>query len=93
MSSGCNLRGVKPTLGDAEKIGIAFQEKLGAKSLSEMRAMAADRIWPHSRNRNWAYRCRAYGSTGRSSMAASCRNRPPMRWPPAFRQGADGRLL
>lgn len=44
MSSGCNLRGVKPTLGDAEKIGIAFQEKLGAKSLSEMRAMAADRI-------------------------------------------------
>lgn len=44
MSSGCNLRGVKPTLGDAEKIGIAFQEKLGAKSLSDMRAMAADRI-------------------------------------------------
>lgn len=44
MSSGCNLRGAKPTLADAEKIGLAFQEKLGAKSLSEMRAMAADRI-------------------------------------------------
>lgn len=44
MSSGCNLRGAKPTLADAEKIGLAFQDKLGAKSLSEMRAMAADRI-------------------------------------------------
>lgn len=44
MSSGCNLRGAKPTLADAEKIGLAFQEKLGAKSLSDMRAMAADRI-------------------------------------------------
>lgn len=44
MSSGCNLRGAKPTLADAEKIGLAFQEKMGAKSLSEMRAMAADRI-------------------------------------------------
>lgn len=44
MSSGCNLRGAKPTLADAEKIGLAFQDKMGAKSLAEMRAMAADRI-------------------------------------------------
>lgn len=44
MSSGCNLRGAKPTLADAEKISLTFQEKLGAKNLAEMRAMAADRI-------------------------------------------------
>ncbi|RVU05778.1 carboxylesterase [Novosphingobium umbonatum] len=44
MSSGCNLRAPKATLADAEKIGLAFQEKLGAHNLAEMRAMAADRI-------------------------------------------------
>ena len=44
MSSGCNLRGAKPTLADAEKIGLAMQEKLGAKSLADMRQIPADRI-------------------------------------------------
>lgn len=44
MSSGCNLRGAKPTLADAEKIGLAFQEKLGARSLAELRQLPADRI-------------------------------------------------
>jgi len=44
MSSGCNLRGAKPTLADAQKIGLAMQEKLGTKSLAEMRQIPADRI-------------------------------------------------
>jgi len=44
MSSGCNLRAPKATLADAEKIGLAFQERLGAKSLAEMRLIPADRI-------------------------------------------------
>ena len=44
MSSGCNLRSPKPTLPEAEKIGLAFQDKLGAHSLSDLRAMAADRV-------------------------------------------------
>ncbi len=44
MSSGCNLRAPKPTLADAEKIGLAVQERLGAKSLADMRNIPADRI-------------------------------------------------
>lgn len=44
MSSGCNLRAQKPTLAEAEKIGLAMQEKLGAHSLAEMRDIPADRI-------------------------------------------------
>ena len=44
MSSGCNLRGLKPTLAEAEKTGLAMQDKLGAHSLAEMRALPADRI-------------------------------------------------
>ncbi|MDE1917686.1 MAG: carboxylesterase family protein [Sphingomonadales bacterium] len=44
MSSGCNLRAPKPTLAEAEKIGLAMQEKLGAHSLAEMRDIPADRI-------------------------------------------------
>jgi para-nitrobenzyl esterase len=44
MSSGCNLRGAKPDLAQAEKVGEAMQAKLGAHSLAEMRNVPADRI-------------------------------------------------
>ncbi|WP_201742333.1 carboxylesterase/lipase family protein [Novosphingobium ovatum] len=44
MSSGCNLRAPKQTLADAEKTGVAMQEKLGAASLAAMRMLPADRI-------------------------------------------------
>lgn len=50
MSSGCNfmadgtLGAAMMTLPDAEKIGLAYQEKLGAKSLDDMRQVPADRI-------------------------------------------------
>ncbi|MFY7837074.1 MAG: carboxylesterase/lipase family protein [Novosphingobium sp.] len=44
MSSGCSLRGTKMTLPDAEKLGLALQERLGAKSLAAMRNIPADRI-------------------------------------------------
>lgn len=44
MSSGCNFRAPTPTLADAEKIGVQFQNRLGAKSLAELRALPADRI-------------------------------------------------
>ncbi len=44
MSSGCNLRGVKATLAEAEKVGLALQERLGAKDLAAMRNIPADRI-------------------------------------------------
>lgn len=44
MSSGCNLRTSMIGLPDAEKVGLALQEKLGAHSLAEMRLLPADRI-------------------------------------------------
>jgi para-nitrobenzyl esterase len=44
MSSGCNMRGVKATLSEAEKLGLALQERLGAKSLEALRNIPADRI-------------------------------------------------
>lgn len=44
MSSGCNLRAPKATLADAEKAGLALQDRLGAKSLAAMRDIPADRI-------------------------------------------------
>jgi len=44
MSSGCNLRAPKATLADAEKVGLALQERLGAKNLAALRNVPADRI-------------------------------------------------
>ncbi|MBC2669008.1 carboxylesterase/lipase family protein [Novosphingobium piscinae] len=44
MSSGCNLRGQKATLVDAEKVGLALQERLGARNLAALRNLPADRI-------------------------------------------------
>lgn len=44
MSSGCNLRSQRATLAEAEKVGLALQERLGAKSLAAMRNVPADRI-------------------------------------------------
>jgi para-nitrobenzyl esterase len=50
MSSGCNfvgesqLGGTMMTLPEAEKVGLAYQEKLGAKSLEDLRALPADKI-------------------------------------------------
>ncbi|MDO6415573.1 carboxylesterase family protein [Sphingomonas sp. BIUV-7] len=50
MSSGCNFvadgvgGGQMMTLSEAEKVGLAYQEKLGAKSLEDLRALPADRI-------------------------------------------------
>jgi para-nitrobenzyl esterase len=44
MSSGCNVRSPKPTLADAEAIGLAVQKRLGAASLAAMRDIPADRI-------------------------------------------------
>ncbi|QJU60033.1 carboxylesterase family protein [Sphingomonas sp. AP4-R1] len=50
MSSGCNfvgesqLGGTMMTLPEAEKVGLAYQEKLGAKNLEDLRALPADKI-------------------------------------------------
>ena len=50
MSSGCNFvgegatGGKMMTLPEAEKVGLAYQEKLGAKSLEDLRALPADKI-------------------------------------------------
>jgi para-nitrobenzyl esterase len=50
MSSGCNFvaegvsGGQMMTLPDAEKVGLAYQERLGAKSLEDLRALPADKI-------------------------------------------------
>jgi para-nitrobenzyl esterase len=44
MSSGCNFRAPKPTLAEAEQVGLALQQRLGAHGLAEMRTIPADRI-------------------------------------------------
>lgn len=44
MSSGCNFAPKTATLGEAEKVGIKLQERLGAANLAEMRDIPADRI-------------------------------------------------
>lgn len=44
MSSGCNLRGQKASLADAEKVGLALQTRLGASNLAALRNLPADRI-------------------------------------------------
>lgn len=50
MSSGCNFvgenqtGGTMMTLPEAEKVGLQYQEKLGAKNLEDLRALPADRI-------------------------------------------------
>jgi len=44
MSSGCNLATEPPTLERAEAIGLQVQDRLGARSLDEMRQMPADKI-------------------------------------------------
>ncbi|WP_293975945.1 carboxylesterase family protein [Sphingomonas sp.] len=50
MSSGCNFVGEGATGGtmmalpEAEKVGLAYQEKLGAKNLEDLRALPADKI-------------------------------------------------
>jgi para-nitrobenzyl esterase len=44
MSSGCNLRTSFMSLPDAEKLGVALQEKLGTHSFAQMRMVPADRI-------------------------------------------------
>lgn len=50
MSSGCNFvaegtrGGAMMTLPEAEKVGLAYQQQLGARSLDEMRQIPADKI-------------------------------------------------
>lgn len=44
MSSGCNLTTEPPALESAEAIGLQVQERLGARSLDDMRQVPADRI-------------------------------------------------
>jgi para-nitrobenzyl esterase len=44
MLSGCNFTSDGPSLADAEKTGLAVQEKLGARDLAAMRDLPADRI-------------------------------------------------
>ena len=44
MASGCALQYPKPSLADAEKIGVAIQTRLGAHDIAEMRQLPADRI-------------------------------------------------
>jgi para-nitrobenzyl esterase len=44
MLSGCNYTSDGPGLEQAERIGLQVQERLGARSLDEMRDMPADRI-------------------------------------------------
>ncbi len=44
MSSGCNLRSPATTLGQAEQVGVQFQQAVGAADLAAMRNVPADRI-------------------------------------------------
>lgn len=44
MSSGCSYRSTMATLGEAEQIGLRFQEALGVGDLDSMRDVPADRI-------------------------------------------------
>ena len=44
MTSWCDFRSPLPTLADAERTGLAVQERLKASSLKAMRALPADRI-------------------------------------------------
>ncbi|MBC2665886.1 carboxylesterase family protein [Novosphingobium flavum] len=44
MSSGCNFAAPKPGLAEAERTGLALQQRLGAASLAAMRNVPADRI-------------------------------------------------
>lgn len=44
LSSGCNVVAEPPSLESAEQIGLQVQERLGAKSIDDLRQLPADRI-------------------------------------------------